>query len=299
MGYYAHGAPTLVDECAALVGEIPGDAAVVDRLYRLVEHAKADDDPKSFVWIGLFQPTKAELHVVGQALALPELQLEDAANSRQRAKLEVDGPRTFVVFKALDYIEETSDVETGEFAVFVGPGYCVTVRHGPLADLRGVRARIEARDDLIRLGPVSVLYAVLDAIVDGYMSVTDEVSKDIEQVEESVFSPRRSDDSASIYRLKRENLEMRRAVMPLVPTAHQFVANNHAVVPAELHAYFHDIGDHLLRVADTIETNDQLLMTMLMAATSRQDLQQNSDMRKISAWVAIAAVPTMIAGIYG
>ncbi len=299
MGYYLHGVPAYSDECAALVGEVSGEGDLTRRLRRLLEQTVRDDDPSSFLWIGLIDPSAHELRTVCDVLALPELQVDDAGNPRQRAKAEIEDGRAFVVLKVLDYVEETSDVETGQVSIFAGPGYALTVRYGPVGELGGVRTRLEAREDLMRSGPAAVLYGVLDHVVDGYLVVSDEVSTDIEQVEESVFSPNRSDDAETIYRLKRENLEMRRAVAPLVGPAHAFVSRDHPLVPPDLHEYFHDVGDHLLRVWDTIETNDQLLMTMLTAAISRQDLQQNNDMRRISAWVAIAAVPTMIAGIYG
>jgi magnesium transporter len=299
MGYYLHGTPAYAEECAGLVGEVAPGGDASRRLARLLDQTVRDDDPASFLWVGLVDPSAAELREVGRILDLPELQVDDAGNPRQRAKAEFDGDRAFVVLKALDYVEETSDVETGQVSVFAGPGYALTVRFGTVAELGGVRTRLEARDDLLSAGPAAVVYGVLDLVVDEYLTVGDEVSSDIEHVEESVFSPHRSDDAGTIYRLKRENLEMRRAVSPLVGPAHLLVARDHPLVPDGLHDYFHDVGDHLLRVWDTIETNDQLLMTMLTAAISRQDLQQNSDMRRISAWVAIAAVPTMIAGIYG
>jgi magnesium transporter len=147
---------------------------------------------------------------------------------------------------------------------------------------------------------VSVLYAVLDLAVDGYLAVTDEVGIDVEELESEVFAwERAARTTNSIYRLKRENVEIRRAISPLVVWAHDVVAERLEWVPDDLRPYFRDVGDHLLRVSDTVEATDNLLMAMLMASTSLQDLQQNQDMRKISAWVAIAAVPTVIAGIYG
>jgi magnesium transporter len=299
MGYYREGAPVDVAECDSLVGELPGDPTVSSRLRDLVDRALGDPADGAFLWLGLFQPTKAELALVGDLFGLPPLQIEDAGNSRQRAKAEIAKGSAFVIFKVLQYYEATSDVETGQISVFLGPNYVVTVRYGAVGDLRGVRTRLATEHDLLAEGPVSVLYGVLDAVVDGYLTVADEIGRDIEAIEEDVFAPRRKDNAESIYRLKRENLEMRRAITPLVPTAHELVRRTVMEIPESMQPYFHDIGDHLLRVHDQTDSYDNLLLTMLMASTARQDLQQNQDMRKISAWVAIAAVPTMIAGIYG
>lgn len=298
MGYYREGAVATPSDVAALVGEIPGSRDLRAGLERV--HAEASRDPDAFVWIGLFQPTKSELDVVADVFGLDLLQVEDAANPRQRAKFEVGKDGAFVLLKILGYVERTSDVETGQIAVFVGPSYAVTVRHGELGDLRVVRSRLERTPELLRTGPSAVLYAVADAVVDGYLAVAEAIQDDVEEIGEAVFSPlQKGDNAARIYRLKRENVEMRRAVQPMVPVAHDMVNERFEEVPDGLRPYFRDVGDHLLRVNDMVEGSDSLLMTMLMASTARQDLQQNSDMRKISAWVAIAAVPTMIAGVYG
>jgi magnesium transporter len=257
--------------------------------------------PGSFVWIGLFEPTHDELAEVAEAFDLDQLLVDDAANPSQRAKIEFgDDDTVFALLKLLDYVEGTSDVETGQVAVFVGPWYAVTVRHGSLGDLAGVRARVAASPNLRAHGPYGVLYAVMDSAVDAYVIVMDEVSEDVAAVENEVFS----DDASRltprrIYNLKRENQEIRRAVVPLVAPAHMFVNADFDGIPAGLSRYFRDIGEHILRVNDSVDNADNLLMTMLMASTSLQDLKQNRDMRKISAWVAIAAVPTAIAAIYG
>jgi magnesium transporter len=269
------------------------------RLRELV--GEISDSPHSFLWIGLFEPTLGELAMVETVFGIPRLQIEDAANAMQRPKMELDvDGRGFVLVKTLDYVDASSDVTTGQVAVFVGPQYVVTVRAGRVGDLTAVRRRLLEQPELRTHGPVCVLYAVLDMVVDGYLTVSDEIGLDIEQVETEVFSDSQTPQTAKgIYRLKRENVEIRRAVAPLVSVAHEFAAERVEWVPVPLRPYFQDIGEHLLRASETVEASDNLLMTMLMASTSRQDLQQNRDMRKISAWVAIAAVPTMIAGIYG
>jgi len=297
MGLYTRDG--LVEDVDVHSWETPGDAHPEPQVRTLKERCLST--PGSFVWLGLFEPTRAELQMVARVFELPKLQVEDAANASQRPKVELDkAGQGLVVLKVLDYIEPTSDVNTGQVAVFLGPWYAITVRYGAIGDLRSIRRRLAENQDLRSQGPIAVLYAVLDLAVDSYLSASDEVSTDVEILETDVFSVDHSLGTPdTIYRLKRENVEIRRAVGPLVGLGHDLVREQVPWVPPTLTAYFRDIGDHLLRADDAVESVDNLLMTMLMAATSLQDLQQNSDMRKISAWVAIAAVPTAIAAIYG
>jgi magnesium transporter len=279
--------------------EAPGDAHPEPKLRELRQQCLATEG--AFVWLGLFEPTRAELDMVADVFGLPKLLVEDAANTAQRPKFELDEHgHGLALLKTLTYLDATSDVNTGQLGVFIGDWFAITVRFGQVGDLRGIRHRLETDGELRSFGPVSVLYAVLDLAVDGYLSVSDEVVYDVENLESQVFAyDRASATTNSIYRLKRENVEIRRAVAPLMTWAHDAVAGRHAWVPPGLAPYFRDIGDHILRASDAVDSTDNLLMTMLMASTSLQDLQQNKDMRKISAWVAIAAVPTAIAAIYG
>ncbi len=296
-GYFRNG-QLVSDEQARLVsGRVPGDPGLIPALHDVIKRSRGDEG--SFVWIAVFEPSRAELAVVGELLGLPELQIDDAANPNQRAKIEADSQHLFLVFKLLEYVEATSDIETGQMSIFVGHGYLVTVRHGSSGSMDWVLEQLRGNEEAAKHGPIALLHAVLDNAVDEYLTVADEVSTDIEQIEESVFSPHRSDSSTAIYKLKRENLEIRRAVQPLVPVAQRLIRDEAHRVPQALRPYFRDIADHILRTSDTLDTNDSPLMTMLMASMSRQDLQQNQDMRRISAWVAVAAVPTMIAGVYG
>lgn len=259
------------------------------------------DTPHAFVWVDLVNPTRSELLVVADMFHLEALQIEDASNPHQRAKFDVDDDGSvFALFKVLDYEETTSGVTTGQISVFVGPGYAVTVRQGSSRDLGGVRSRIEGSEVLRGHGSVAVMYAVLDFVVDGYLAVMDEVGNDVDEIETQVFSSIPvSELTRRIYDLKRENMEARRAVGPLVPAAHRFASETAPEVPADLRPYFRDIGEHILRVDESVDTIDNLLLTMLMASTALQDLQQNKDMRKISAYAAMGVVPTVIAGIYG
>ena len=258
-------------------------------------------DPKAFSWIGLFSPSAHEFAVIAQAFELPILQVEDAMNPAHRPEIELDDRgHGLAVLKVLHYVEPTSDVLTGQVSVFIGDQFAITIRFGDTRDLSPLRQRLDQQADLRGLGAISVLYLLLDDVVDGYLRVAQEVGTDVEELEAAVFQQdARQTNANRIYLLKREVLEVRRAVNPLLADAHAFVAGTCHWVPTELQPNFRDIGEHLLRANDTTESVDSLLMTMLMASMALQDLQQNRDMRKISAWVAIAAVPTMVAGIYG
>ena len=263
--------------------------------------ASADSTPDAFVWVGLVDPTKPELLAVQEVFDLEHLQVEDAANKRQRAKVDVSDEGTvFAVLKTLGYNEDSALMETGQVAIFTGPGYAVTVRHGTHGELTSVRDRLKASSTLREHGPLAVLYAIMDLTVDGYLAVVDAVSVDVGEVETDVFAMTVSNDvTKRVYDLKRENMQARRAVQPLTSVAHEFAEETFNPIPGTLKPYFRDIGEHILRAHDAIESIDSLLMTMLMASTAMQDLQQNADTRKISAWVAIAAVPTVAGGIYG
>lgn len=275
------------------------------------------DVPDGFVWIGLKDPTDTEFDLVKHELGLHPLAVEDAVLGNQRAKLEVYDGSLFVVLKPLRYDDATSQVETGEVMVFIGDHFVVTVRRGEAAPLSDVRRRLESGGADLAHGPAAVLHAVMDAVVDGYVGIDVEIGRDLEQMEESVFagdmvgsaspSPQRSqsrakaanDDARNIYLLKREVLEVRRAVLPLVDPLQRLSQYQTPHVPEGSRPFFRDVSDHLLRVADHVESFDGLLGDILTAHLTRVSVQQNADMRTISAWVAIAAVCTLIAGIYG
>jgi magnesium transporter len=211
---------------------------------------------------------------------------------------------TFVVLKTARYVEhqeltETSEVvETGDVMLFIGAEYVVSVRHGDACRLDGVRAELETHRDLLAHGPWAVFHGIVDNIVDRYSEVVEAIEDDIEEVEGGVFS-RRDTDVQRIYHLKRELLEFRRAVVPLARPMEMLLAGQVPSVPLEVQRYIRDVADHLQRVIDAIAGFDDLLTSILQADLAQIGIQQNNDMRKISAWVAIAAVPTMIAGIYG
>jgi magnesium transporter len=255
--------------------------------------------PTDFTWIALSDPDRAEVDLVAETFALEPLLLEDATSRQQRAKIDIENKSLFVLLKVLEWVDDTSDVETGQVACFVGQGYAVTMRMGMAEDTDIVAARLAAHPDLAATGPLSVFWAIADVVARQYIEVGEAIQSDIEEIEQQVFSDHPSQAANRIYRLNRENIEMRRAVQPLLPDSQRLSRDTLPLVPPPLHPFLRDVGDNILRAGDMVDGFDSTLMTMLMASTARQDLLQNMDMRKISAWAAIIAVPTAIAGIYG
>jgi len=252
-----------------------------------------------FIWIGLKDPTDAEFALVNDELKLHPLAVEDAIKGNQRPKLDLYDDTIFVVLKTLHYIDATSDVETGEMMIFVGDRFVVTVRRGEANPLTGVRSRLEHAPDHLAHGPIAVLYSVMDSIVDNYTLIDGELSEDLELIEQQVFSGARGVDATDIYRLKREVLEVKRAAMPLEVPLRRLRSEDISMMNELARPFFGDISDHVLRVIDHVESYDRLLTDVLHAHLAQISVQQNDDMRRISAWVAMASVPTMVAGIYG
>jgi magnesium transporter len=252
----------------------------------------------SFAWIGLYQPTEDELDSVSREFGLHELAAEDAHMGHQRPKLEVYGDSLFVVLKPAHYDDEREAVETGEIQLFVGDGYVITVRHDEM-QLHDVRERLEKRPDLLRHGPGAVLYGVIDKVVDNYYPVIEAVDLDIREVEADVFSPARSNPAERIYKLKREVLELHGAVGPLEDPLDRLARGDIPLVTKELEPYFEDVRDHVVKATRAIESFRELLTSVLAANLTQISVAQNEDVRKISAWAAIIAVPTLITGVYG
>jgi magnesium transporter len=257
------------------------------------------DGTEDFVWVGMHKPSAVELNRVADVFALHPLAVEDALKAHQRPKLERYDDSLFLVLKTLWYVDEDDAVETGEINLFVGRNFVISVRHGEGTELHTARMDLESRTAVLGHGPSAVVYAICDRVVDGYAAVALSLEEDVDEVEQSVFSPTRSQDSKRIYVLKRELAEMRRAVNPLREPMKRFATGSVPLVRQESAPFFRDVADHLVRVSESIETLDSLLSTAFDAHLAQLSLQQNEDMRKISAWVAIAAVGTLVAGVYG
>jgi magnesium transporter len=255
---------------------------------------------RTVAWIGLWEPTADELADVAHRYGLHPLAVEDAVHAHQRPKVERYGDSWFIVLKTARYVDSSEVVNLGELMLFVGERFVVTVRHGAATELASLRTELEADPARLGLGPFAIVHAILDRVVDGYAAVTTAVDVDIDQIQSQVFSGDRRNHAERIFRLKREVLEFRQAVQPLADALEEFSGRRaFGAVPVDLHEYFRDVIDHVRRVADRIAAHDALLSDALDANVASVGMRQNEDMRKISAWVAIVSVPTMIAGIYG
>jgi magnesium transporter len=203
-----------------------------------------------------------------------------------------------MVLKTAQYFGTEEAVELGEIQLFIGDDFIITVRHGE-TKLHDVRLRMETRPDLLQCGPGAALHAIVDRVVDDYLPVVAELDRDIREVEGEVFSPSRANPAERIYKLKREVLELHDALSPLVHPLDRLARGHHEIIHADIRPYFRDVHDHLIRTVDQVESFRDLLTSVLTANLTQASFRQNEDVRKISAWAAIVAVPTMIAGIYG
>jgi magnesium transporter len=256
-------------------------------------------DDGDFVWVGLYKPSAGELDDVAKAFGLHPLAVEDALTAHQRPKLERYDESLFLTLKTLWYVDAEDAVETGEINLFAGRDFVITVRHGSGSELHSARARLESDTRVLTHGAAAVVYAVCDTVVDGYGDVIDELQVDVDEIESSVFSPARTDDSNRIYVLKREIAEVRRAVLPLREPMRKFSDGLIHGVDRDAGPFFRDVLDHLNQAAEIVDALDGLLSTAFDAHLARITVQQNDDMRKISAGAALVVVPTLIAGVYG
>src|SRR6478672_8095745 len=267
-----------------------------------IERVRAEG--RGFVWIGLHEPDTDEMTVVADLFGLHELAVEDAVHAYQRPKMDRYDNSLFLVLKTVCYVEHTRGsaieiVQNGEIMMFLGADFIVTVRHGEHSQLKGVRAALESDPEQLAIGPAAVMHAISDRIVDEYLSVVEAVEDDIDEMENSVFTTDKPVDIEQIYLLKREILGLRRAVAPLLPAMRSLSGTSTELLPTQIREYVRDVEDHLAVVADRVSTFDEMLTTLVNAALAEVTTRQNEDMRKISAWAAIALVPTAIAGIYG
>jgi magnesium transporter len=275
-------------------------AAALNKVHELEREGK-----EAFVWIGLHEPDEHQMQAVADVFGLHELAVEDAVHAHQRPKLERYDKTLFLVLKTVNYVEHVSMVnareivETGEIMIFVGPDFVVTVRHGEHGGLAGVRKQLDASPAVLKLGPYAIMHAIADHVVDSYLDITDLIETDIDAMEEDIFSPLAHTNIECIYLLKREVVELRRAVAPLTLALQRMGTDHNDLISIEVRRYLRDVLDHNIQASDRIASYDDMLSSLVQAALGKVAMQQNIDMRKISAWVAIAAVPTAVAGIYG
>ncbi|MBO2530868.1 MAG: transporter [Thermobifida sp.] len=303
----------------------PVEASVVDAAIYIdgrrqpceVELARLRDQvaqqPGAMAWLGLHQPSEAQLLALADQFGLHELAVEDAIVAHQRPKLERYGDTLFVVLRAARYLDTTEEVSFGEIYLFVGTDFVITVRHGQAPDLSAVRRRLEDDPDLLKLGPEAVLYAVMDAVVDGYAPVIAGLQNDIDEIETQVFN-RDPRVSRRIYELSREVIEFQRAARPLLGILSDLEAGfDKYGTSEELQRYLRDVADHATTVAERVDGFRQLLNSILAVNATLVSQAQNEEMKhlteasyaqseevkKISSWAAILFAPTVVGGIYG
>ncbi|MBK4346242.1 magnesium and cobalt transport protein CorA [Lacisediminihabitans changchengi] len=276
-------------------------------------YAALDAAPDAMAWIGLYRPTPEEISSLAREFGLHELAVEDAIVAHQRPKIERYGDTLFVVLRAARYVEVEEEVEFGELHVFIGPNFVITVRHSESPDLSIVRRRLEQTPELLARGTEAVLYAILDAVVDGYAPVVAGLANDIDEIETQVFD---GDPQVSrrIYELSREVIDFERAARPLVDILTTLTKGFEKYkIEVELQQYLRDVADHVASITDRVEEFRILLRDILTVNGTLVGQRQNEDMqrvteasnrqaveaRKISAWAAILFAPSIISGIYG
>ncbi|MFJ1708045.1 magnesium and cobalt transport protein CorA [Kitasatospora sp. NPDC088346] len=269
--------------------------------------------PGTMTWIGLFRPAEAQLTEAAERFGLHELAVEDAIVAHQRPKLERYGDTLFVVLRAARYLDDAEEVDFGEIHLFVGPDFVVTVRHSQSPDLSAVRRRLEDDPGLLALGPEAVLYAVLDAVVDGYAPVIAGLQHDIDEIETEVFG---GDPGVSrrIYELSREVIEFQRATRPLLDIMANLEAGFEKYgTDEELRRYLRDVADHATTAAERVDGFRQMLQNILtvnatlVSQAQNEEMKllaeaghaQNNEIKKISSWAAILFAPTLIGTVYG
>ncbi|GAB3212682.1 magnesium and cobalt transport protein CorA [Marinactinospora thermotolerans] len=276
-------------------------------------HQRVPRRPGAMAWIGLFQPSESQLLAAAEEFGLHELAVEDAIVAHQRPKLERYGDTLFVVLRAARYVDEVEEVRFGEIHLFVGADFVLTVRHSQAPDLSVVRRRLENAPELLAQGPEAVLYAVLDAVVDGYAPVVAGLQNDIDEIETQVFG-RDPGVSRRIYELSREVIEFQRATRPLLSILEGLEAGFEKYgTDEELQRYLRDVADHATTVAERVDGFRQMLGNILTVNATLVSQAQNEEMKhlteasyaqseevkKISSWAAILFAPTVVGGIYG
>ena len=252
-----------------------------------------------FVWLGMAGPSQTEFDMVVGELNFHPLAVEDAIGAQQRPKLEDYDGLTFFVIKTVFFDQKAQEITTGELMCFIDQHFIVTVRHGEGHPLSTIRHDLEKQPEMLKIGPYAVVHAVADRIIDGYTHIATMLEQEVVTVENKVFTGKRQTYSEEIYFLKREVIEFKHAIDPLIVPISRLHSGAISSVPEEIRPFFRDTSDHLLQACEQASGLDSLITSVLQADLAHIQVQQNIDVRKISAWVALAAGPTMIAGIYG
>ena len=256
------------------------------------------DRPGHFVWVALKDPETAELAALQDEFGLHELAIEDAQKGHQRPKIEEYGSSLFVVMQLVE--PAGTELQTGEVAIFVGPQYIVSVRREAQLGFADVRRRCEQEPELLQHGPAYVLYALMDNVVDRYFPVVDRLTAEIEEVEERIFAGQTTRAQIeTLYSLKRKLMTLDHATQPLLEVAGKLHGGRVPPICAGLQEYFRDVYDHLLRLKQSIDNLRDMVSTAISVNLSLITIQENEVTKRLAAYAALVAVPTMIAGVYG
>src|SRR5688572_9791180 len=254
--------------------------------------------PDSSVWVPLKDPNPDEPPRPNKDFPLHELAIEDAQKGHQRPKIEEYGSSLFVVMHLIEPVGP--ELQTGEVAIFVGPQYIVSVRRDAQVGFTDVRRRCELEPELLQHGPAYVLYALMDNIVDRYFPVLDKLTAEIEEIEERIFAGQTTRTQIeALYSLKRKLMTLDHATHPLLEVTGKLHGGRVPPICAGLHDYFRDVYDHLLRLKQSIDNLRDMVATAISVNLSLITIQENEVTKRLAAYAALVAVPTMIAGVYG
>ena len=282
----------IVDSAIYVDGRRASEPGSLDETYQ------ACRSREGIAWIGLYRPTGDEFESVAEEFELHPLSVEDALDAHQRPKLERYGETLSVVLRPARYLDESETVEFGETHVFVGKDFVITVRHSEVPDLGEVRRRLEGDPGLLRRGPEAILHAIMDRVVDDYGPVVDGLENDIEEIEAQVFGGS-ADVSRRVYDLSREVIQFQRAVDPLNDVLGALIRGENIDVDPEVRRYLRDVQDHAQQVSERLSGYRDLLQNILSVNLTLVSLQQNEQVKKISAWAAILFAPTLVGTVYG
>lgn len=283
-----------VVNCAAYLEGRRVENIEINNIHETLQH------PDKFVWVGLHEPGEETLQRLQKEFNLHDLAIEDAHNAHQRPKIETYGENLFVVLRTAQMNKKTESIDFGETHFFVGQNFLITIRHGSSIPYTDVRRRCESTPHLLRKGQGFALYAVMDAIVDQYFPVVETLEEELQKIEEKIFKEKPTRETTEhIYMLKRELLEVKRAVSPLIDICNRLMRFDIKSISTETQPYFRDIYDHAVRINEMVDHTRELLNTALEANFSLISISHGEVSKKFAGWAAIIAVPTMVAGFYG
>jgi magnesium transporter len=254
--------------------------------------------PGCFVWVALRDASDAELEEMRQEFGLHPLAVEDARHGHQRPKIEEYGDSLFVVLKTIEVAGD--ELKVGEVDVFAGRNYILSVRQGAERGFTDVRARAEREPELLKSGSGYVLYALMDAVVDRYAPVLDAVVTKLEQIEEQLFAgtaPRANIES--LYYVKQQLTQLKHVTGPLLESTGRLFGGRVPAVCAGLGEYFRDVYDHLIRLNQSIDSARDTVTTAIQVNLAMITIGESEVTKRLAAYAALVAVPTMIAGVYG